>query len=59
VKTRDISVLQDVLRGGLLIAVKAGDAELLVTDLKGEGIKDASIIGEFVESPKGKIVIQD
>jgi selenide,water dikinase len=44
--------------GGLLIAVKAEEAELLVTDLRGGGIKDASIIGEFVEGPKGKIVIQ-
>jgi selenide,water dikinase len=44
--------------GGLLIAVKAEEAESLVTDLRGGGIKDASIIGEFIEGPKGKIVIQ-
>ena len=44
--------------GGLLIAVKAEEAESLVTGLRGGGSKDASIIGEFVEGPKGKIVIQ-
>jgi len=43
--------------GGLLIAVKSEEAELLVTDLRGRGIKDASIIGQFVEEPRGKIVI--
>ena len=44
--------------GGLLIAVKAGEAELLMADLKEKGIKTASIIGEFVEGPKGKLIIQ-
>jgi selenide,water dikinase len=43
--------------GGLLIAVKAEKAELLITGLRDGGIKDASIIGEFVKGPKGKIVI--
>ncbi len=44
--------------GGLLIAVKAEEGKLLMADLRERGIKDASIIGEFVESPRGKIVIQ-
>lgn len=44
--------------GGLLIAVKAKEAKSLMAELRERGIKDASIIGEFVESPRGKIVIQ-
>jgi selenide,water dikinase len=45
--------------GGLLIAVKGGDAQTLVAGLRKKGVKDASVIGEFVERPKGKVIIQD
>jgi len=44
--------------GGLLIAVKGEEAQLLVAGLKEKGVKDASIIGEFVDGPKGKVIIQ-
>ncbi len=45
--------------GGLLIAVKKKDAENLVSSLRGMGLKEANIIGEFVEEPKGKIILED
>lgn len=44
--------------GGLLIAVKLEDSQSLVAGLRKRGVKDASIIGEFVDRPKGRIVIQ-
>jgi selenide,water dikinase len=43
--------------GGLLIAVKGEEAQTLVAGLREKGVKDASIIGEFVEMPKGKVII--
>jgi len=43
--------------GGLMIAARRDQAEGLVTALHGKGVKEASIIGEFVEEPKSKIVL--
>jgi selenide,water dikinase len=44
--------------GGLLMTVPAADAELLIKRMHQEGIKAASIIGEVVANPKGRIVIK-
>jgi selenide,water dikinase len=43
--------------GGLLISLPSSNAEKLMTMLKKEGNKDASIVGEVVEGPQGKIKI--
>jgi selenide,water dikinase len=43
--------------GGLLIAVPGSQAALFLERLHQEGIKDAAIIGEVVEQPKGTIII--
>jgi selenide, water dikinase len=56
-------VLLDILfdaqtSGGLLIALAAEEAETLVTRLRDSGIREASIIGEFVPEHPGKIFIQ-
>lgn len=44
--------------GGLLIAVAADEAEQLVTALKANGIDCASIVGEVVDGPVDKIVVE-
>ena len=44
--------------GGLLMSVPAADAEPLVKRMRREDIKDASIIGEVVAKPKGRIVVR-
>jgi len=54
-------VLMDILfdpqtSGGLLIAVQRDEAESLVLRLKDKGLESASIIGEFIEGPAGKII---
>lgn len=43
--------------GGLLIAVLETDAQALLKKLHQEGVKQATIIGEVLDEPKGKIVI--
>jgi selenide,water dikinase len=43
--------------GGLIIAVEAKKAELLLENLHTKGIDVASIIGEVIPSPKDKIVV--
>jgi selenide,water dikinase len=43
--------------GGLLISVPGPQAPPLLKRLHQRGIKDAAIIGEVVEQPKGKIII--
>jgi selenide,water dikinase len=55
-------LLMDVLydpqtSGGLLISLPPREAEKLVEELKGEERMDASIVGEVVEEPQGKIRI--
>lgn len=44
--------------GGLLMSVPASDAEPLVKRMHRAGIKEASIIGEVVARPKGKIIVR-
>ncbi|MHB8123285.1 MAG: selenide, water dikinase SelD [Desulfuromonadaceae bacterium] len=44
--------------GGLLIAVAADEAEQLVAALKAKGIDCASIVGEVVDGPLDKIVVE-
>jgi selenide,water dikinase len=44
--------------GGLLMSVPANAAELLLKKLHRAGIKSASIIGEVVAKPKGRIVVR-
>jgi len=44
--------------GGLMIAVRDDQAEELVSQLKGKGVKDMALIGEFIPEPKEKIVIE-
>ncbi len=43
--------------GGLLISLPAKHGEILVKKMRQEGIKDASIIGEVVVEPKGRIKV--
>ena len=43
--------------GGLMIAVKQEQAEEFVTVLRERGVKDATIIGEFIKDHRGKIII--
>jgi len=45
--------------GGLLVAVKREEGGILEQVLREKGVKDASIIGEFVGEPKGMIILQD
>jgi selenide,water dikinase len=56
-------VMMDILfdpqtSGGLLMSVPAADAEPLLKRMPREGIKDASIIGEVVAKPRGRIVVK-
>jgi selenide,water dikinase len=44
--------------GGLLIAIPAADAEPLVKKMRQEGIVDATIIGEVLAKPRGKIIVK-
>jgi len=44
--------------GGLLMSVPTADAEPLVKRMRRAGIKSASIIGEAVAKPKGRIVVK-
>jgi selenide,water dikinase len=44
--------------GGLLISVSADKAPDFIGSLKKEGISEASIIGEIVDQPKGKIIVK-
>ena len=43
--------------GGLLISVPSEKAEGLVTALREDGVVDASLIGEVVETPKGRLEV--
>jgi selenide,water dikinase len=45
--------------GGLLFAVSREQAEEAVTRLSDEGMDNASLIGEFVEAPRGKIILEN
>jgi len=44
--------------GGLLIAVAAKEAELLVNALKAKGIECAAIVGEVVTEPVDRIIVE-
>jgi selenide,water dikinase len=44
--------------GGLLIAVPEDKAQPMLEELHLAGVKDAVIIGEVVENPKGKIIVK-
>ncbi len=55
--------VQDILydpqtSGGLLICVAPGKAGRLLNKLKQAGIKEATIIGEVVSEPEGKVVVK-
>jgi selenide, water dikinase len=43
--------------GGLLMSVPALEADGLLAELKGAGIKDASIVGEVVAEPRSRLVV--
>jgi selenide,water dikinase len=55
--TRDI-LFDPQTSGGLLISLSPDAAELLVKKLHKAGIKDAVIVGEVINKPKGKILIE-
>ena len=44
--------------GGLLMAIPPDKAEGLLKKLRSSGIKEATIIGQIVDKPKGKIVLR-
>jgi selenide,water dikinase len=44
--------------GGLLISIEGKRAEMFLQQLRRRGVQWATIIGEVVEDPKGKIVLQ-
>jgi selenide,water dikinase len=55
--------IQDILfdaqtSGGLLISLAPKAAELLITKLNKTGVRDATIIGEVIRKPAGKIVVE-
>jgi selenide, water dikinase len=55
--------IQDILfdpqtSGGLLISLAPEEAELLMSRLKKAGIPEASIVGEVISKPAGKIVVE-
>jgi len=44
--------------GGLLISVPEAEAENLVANMRKQGIRDAAVIGEVADGPKGKIIVE-
>lgn len=44
--------------GGLLISLPAKNASELISLMHEEGVTDASIIGEIVNEPKGKVIVR-
>jgi selenide,water dikinase len=44
--------------GGLLLSLPASQAETFVENLRNNGVTEASIVGDVVREPEGKIVIQ-
>jgi selenide,water dikinase len=44
--------------GGLLMTIPPDKAEGLLKKLRSSGIKEAAIIGQIVDKPKGKIVLR-
>jgi len=44
--------------GGLLMAIPPDKAEGLLKKLRSSGIKEAAIIGQIVDKPKGKIILR-
>ena len=55
--------LQDILfdpqtSGGLFISLTPRKARILVERLRAAGVKDATIVGEVVEGPGGKIRVK-
>ena len=55
--------MQDIIfdpqtSGGLLIAVPRAGAESLVEQMREDGIESATVIGEVVVEPKGRIVVR-
>lgn len=44
--------------GGLLISVASEKVDKMIQKMKNSGITDATIIGEVVQTPKGKIILQ-
>ncbi len=45
--------------GGLLISIPSHEGEVFLQNLHRNGIKDAAIIGDVVEEPKGRIIIRE
>ena len=56
-ETRDI-LFDPQTSGGLLMAIPPDKAEGLLKKLRSSGIKEAAIIGQIVDKPKGKIILR-
>jgi selenide,water dikinase len=44
--------------GGLLISVEGDKATVLIEQLHSRGVKQAAVIGEVLDSPKGRLLVE-
>ena len=55
-ETKDI-LFDPQTSGGLLICIAGNEAEQLITAMKNNGIEGASVIGEVINKPAGKLLV--
>lgn len=53
-----ITLFDTQTSGGLLISVPQKNADKMLQKMRQSGIKDATFVGEIINSPKGKIILQ-
>ncbi len=56
-RTEQLLINDAQTSGGLLVAIKASDAERYLTDLHREGLSNACVIGAFTEKGTGRIKV--